>query len=250
MIDLVHLTSQLRAPVLIGYTGLAILLTLLPSRNRTQLFSRWFVFLSLTVLVVLRLPTFFLNAPLPDPPHSLASAIDEAQFLASAIKFRDNMYTWLSVDTGTSGPLNCYPLMWPFVFGADTGFAAARITATFLIGATWISFWTALASAPTFVRIWASACLILFMGGAQNPQFIHYSSELVPSFLLMGATVVTMVAVERPPTLPQICCAGLCLGLVPFAKLQVVPIAVTLGVILLWQVVRQEPRPYRSSVLL
>jgi hypothetical protein len=127
VIELVQVASQLRASVLVGYAGLAIPLTFLPSSNRRQLFARWFVFLSLTVLVVLRLPTFFLNAPL-NP--------DEAQFLANAIKFRSNMNTWLSVDTTTSGPINSYLLMWPFLFGDDTGFAVARITATFLIGAT------------------------------------------------------------------------------------------------------------------
>jgi hypothetical protein len=241
VVELVQLAFQLRAPVLVGYAGVAILLTLLPSSNRPRLFSRWFVFLSLTVLVVLRLPTVFLNAPL-NP--------DEAQFLAGAIKFRSNMNTWLSVDNTTSGPINCYPLMWPFLFGADAGFAVARITATFLISATWFFFCTALASAPTFVRVWTSSCLILFMGGVQSPDFIHYSSEIVPSFLLMGAMVVTMVAVERQPSLAQICIAGLCLGLVPFAKLQAAIIAAILGIILLWLVARQAAQPYRSALLL
>ena len=241
MIELVRLASQLRSPVLVGYAGLAILLlALLPSSNR-PLFSRWFVFLSLTSLVVLRLPTLFLNAP-PNP--------DEAEFLASAIKFRGNMNSWLSVDTTTSGPINSYPLMWPFLFGGDTGFAVARITATFIISATWFLLWTALASAPTFVRVWVSACLILFMGGVQSPEFIHYSSEIVPSFLLMGAMVVTLVAVERRLSFAQICVAGFCLGLVPFAKLQAVIIAAALSVILLWLVVRQAARPYRSALLL
>jgi hypothetical protein len=241
MIELAQATSQLRTPVLVGYTGLAILLTLLVSGNRAQLSSRGFIVLSLTVLVVLRLPTFFLNAPL-NP--------DEAQFLASAIKFRGNMNTWLSVDTNTSGPINSYPLMWPFLFGADTGFAVARITATFLIGATWVFLWTALASAPTFVRVWASACPILFMGGVQSPEFIHYSSEVVPSFLLMSAMAVAMVAAEQQPSVTQICIAGFCLGLVPFAKLQAAIIAATLGIILLWLVVRQAAQPYRLALLL
>jgi hypothetical protein len=110
--------------------------------------------------------------------------------------------------------------MWPFLFGADTGFAVARITATVLIGISWLFLWTALASGPTFVRVWASACLILLMGGVQDTNLIHYSSEIVPSFLLMGAMVVTMVAVERQPSFAQICMAGFCLGLVPFEKLR------------------------------
>ncbi len=241
MIELVRLASQLRTPVLVGYSCLAILLVLVPSNNRPRLFSRWFVSLSLTVLVILRLPTFFLNAPL-NP--------DEALFLASAIKFRGNMNTWLSVDTTTTGPIDAYPLMWPFLFGADTGFAVAHITATFLIGGTWFFLWAALASAPKFIAVWVSACLILFMGGVRNPEFIHYSSEVVPLFLLMSAIRVTMVAVERPPSVAQICVAGICLGCVPFAKLQAVIIAAALGVILLWLIVRQVVKPYRSALLL
>ena len=130
--------------------------------------------------------------------------------------------------------------MWPFLFGADTGFAVARITATFLIGATWLLFWAALASAPSFVRICAGAGLILFLGGEQSPDFIHYASEIVSLCFLMCAIVVVLIAVERRPSIAQIAIAGLCLGLVPFAKLQASVVAVALGVILLWQVVRMR----------
>ena len=136
--------------------------------NRSRLVLRGFMLVSLAVLVVLRAPTFFFNAPL-NP--------DEAEFVANAIKFRGDMNTWLSVDTGSSGPVNSFPLMWPFLFGADTGFAVARITATFLIGATWLLFWAALASAPSFVRVCAGAGLILFLGGVQNPNYTHYPAS-------------------------------------------------------------------------
>ena len=83
--------------------------------------------------------------------------------LAGAIKFRANMNIWL--DTGSSGPANLYPLMWPFVFGADTGFAVARITAIALLGGTWLLIFSALASTTRPVRICLGACLILFLGG-------------------------------------------------------------------------------------
>src|SRR5262245_5413807 len=125
MTQLAHVASQLRGAVLIGYAVLALLPAVLRPSCRSRHFSRSFIFLSLAVLLILRLPSFFLNAPL-NP--------DEAQWLASAIKFRTNMNSWLSVDTTTSGPLNIYPLMWPFLFSADTGFVVARITATSLIG--------------------------------------------------------------------------------------------------------------------
>ena len=88
-----------------------------------------FLVISLIVLVLLKLPSIFVNAPFN---------ADEAQFLAAAIKLRSNMNTWLSVDLMTSGPLNAIPLMWPFLFGLDTGFAVAHMTAVALLGVTWL----------------------------------------------------------------------------------------------------------------
>ena len=140
--------------------------------------------------------------------------------MANAIKFRGDMNTWLSVDTGSAGPVDSFPLMWPFLFGADTGLRGGadhrhlsnrRHLAAFLAGRAGFG-------AEFFVRICAGAGLILFLGGVQNPNYTHYSSELVPLFLLMGATVVVLMAVERRPSIAQIGIAGLCLGLVPFAK--------------------------------
>ena len=244
MIDLVRLGYELRTPVLIGYMCTTVMLIFMPADradNRSRLVLRGFVLLSLAVLVVLRAPIFFLNAPL-NP--------DEAEFLANAIKFRGDMNTWLSVDTGSAGPVDSFPLMWPFLFGADTGFAVARITATVLLGATWLLFWTALARAPSSVRICSGAALILFLGGEQSPDFIHYASEILPLFLLMCAMVVVLIAVERRPSIAQISIAGLCLGLVPFAKLQASVVAVAVGVILLWQVVRDARNPYRLALWL
>ena len=244
MIDLVRMGWELRAPVLIGYICVAVMMVFAaPDRpdNRSRLVLRGFVLLSLAVLVVLRAPTFFLNAPL---------SIDEAEFLANAIKFRGDMNTWLSVDTGSAGPVDSFPLMWPFLFGADTGFAVARITATVLLAATWLLFWAALARAPSSVRICSGAALILFLGGEQSPDFIHYASEILPLLLLMCAIVVVLDAVERRPSAARISIAGLCLGLVPFAKLQASVVAVVVGVILLWQVARHARHPFRSALWL
>jgi hypothetical protein len=244
MVDLVRMGWELRPPVLIGYICVVVMTAFAaPDRpdNRLRLALRGFILLSLVVLVVLRAPVFFLNAPLN---------IDEAEFLANAIKFRGDMNTWLSVDTGSAGPVDSFPLMWPFLFGADTGFFAARITATVLLGATWLLFWAALARAPNSARICSGAALILFLGGEQSPDLIHYASELLPLLLLMCATVIVLDAVEQQPSIAWISIAGLCLGLVPFAKLQASVVAVVVGVILLWQVARHAQHPYRSSLWL
>src|SRR5262245_27394741 len=132
MIEVVSWISWLRLPFLTGYDCCAIVLMFVlsgsPSRNRQRI-PPWFLPLSLVVVAALRIPLIFVNVLL-NP--------DEALLLASAIKFSTHMNTWLSVDTVTSGPVNVYPLMWPFLFGADTGFAAARITAVALLGGTWL----------------------------------------------------------------------------------------------------------------
>lgn len=244
MIEFVQAACMLRTPVLVGYAGFAIFLTVIAGVspvNFRQNFLRWFPVVSLIVLVILRVPTILVNAPL-NP--------DEAQSVAAAMKLYYNMNTWLSVDIGSNGPVNSYLLMWPFLFGADTGFAAARITAVFLLGSTWLLFWIALKSAPTSIRISSSAGLILVLGGTQTTDFIHYASEIPSSFLIMAALVVALIAVERRPGAAQICIAGLCLGLVPFVKVQAAIIAVVLGAILLWQVMLKASRPYWSALLL
>ena len=130
------------------------------------------------------------------------------------------------------------------------GFFVARITAVFLLGATWLLFWAALAGAPSSVRICSGAALILFLGGEQSPDFIHYASEILPLLLLMCAIVVVLDGVERRPSVARISISGLCLGLVPFAKLQASVVAVVVGVILLWQVARHARHPYRSGLWL
>ena len=120
MSDFVRMGYELRAPVLIGYICATIMLVfarLDRPDNRSRLVLRGFILVSLAVLVVLRAPTFFFNAPL-NP--------DEAEFVANAIKFRGDMNTWLSVDTGSAGPLDSFRPMWPFLFGADTTWSWTR----------------------------------------------------------------------------------------------------------------------------
>ena len=235
---------RLRLPLLTGYACCAIILVFVlsstPSGNRQRI-PPWFLLVSLALLAALRIPSIFVNVPLN---------VDEAMFLAGAIKFSTNMNTWLSVDVTSSGPINVYPLMWPFLFGADTGFAAARITAVALLSGTWLFVVSALESASCPVRICIGACLVLFLGGTQSSDFTHYSSEIVPVFLLMCALRITFVGAERPLAIAQIVIAGLSLGLAPFAKLQAALPGFGIGWILLWQVFKRSRRRYASCALL
>jgi hypothetical protein len=196
---------------------------------------------SVIALVLLKLPSIFVNAPF-NP--------DEAQFLAAAIKLRGNMNTWLSVDLITSGPLNAIPLMWPFLFGLDTGFAVAHMTAVALLAVTWLFLPSALQFAPRDVRIFLGGATILLLADAAHFDYLEFASELIPCFLLMFSAAVALTAVGKRTGLSGILAAGFCLGAVPFAKLQAIPIALTIGLILLVLTFRRQPRPWRSGLLL
>ena len=66
----------------------------------------------------------------------------------------------------------------------------------------------------------------------------------------MCAMRVILIGVERPLPTMQICIAGFCLGLVPFAKIQAAIIAAAMGLVFFLWVVRQSKQPYRSGSLL
>ena len=198
-----------------------------------------FLLISVLSLALLRAPSIFVNYPF-NP--------DEAQYLAAALKFNSNMNSWLSADIETSGPLNAFVLMWPFPFGLGAGFAVAHMTALALLALTWLFLLSALRSAPVDVRIFIGGATILFLGGLLQPDFLEFTSELVPCCLIMLAAAVTLAG-RRPPIALTLA-AGLALGAVPFAKLQGTPIALTIGLILLFLIIRKEARPWRSSLLL
>jgi hypothetical protein len=200
-----------------------------------------FLVISLIVLVLLKLPSIFVNAPFN---------ADEAQFLAAAIKLRSNMNTWLSVDLMTSGPLNAIPLMWPFLFGLDTGFAVAHMTAVALLGITWLFLLCALHFAPRDARIFLGGATILLLADAAHFDYLEFASELFPCFLLMFSAAVALTAAGKRTGLSGILAAGFCLGAVPFVKLQATPIALTIGLILLVLTFRRQPRPWRAGLLL
>ncbi len=166
------------------------------------------------------------------------------------MSFRSNMNSWASSDLSTSGPLNAFPLMWPFLFGLDNGLAVAHLTAVVLLAATWLFTLFALQTAPNNMRVYLGGALILFLGGARYGELIEYASELLPNCLLVGAVAITLSSIGRGLPLASVCFAGFCLGAAPFAKLQSIGIALVIGFTLLALTLRDRERPLRASLLL
>ena len=179
--------------------------------------------LLLGVLVLFRWPLIVL-------PHELYP--DESQLLAGALTLRHDPVFWRSVDGNTAGPLDFYALLPAAFFPGAAGYAAARLTAVLIIWGLLVTAGETLAlvAGRTVARVAvlpALACAAL----TTSPEFVHYSTELMPG-LLLALAVFAMVRQSLQSTRGNLWAAALLLGAVPFTKLQAAPIAAALGLFL------------------
>lgn len=152
---------------------------------------------------------------------------DESQFIAGALTLRDDPVFWRSVDGVTSGPLDFYALLPLNLLGVPLDYFGARLTALLLGWITLVFLQRLFRSlAPPGVALLAVLPGAVFLAAATAPDFVHYSSELVPVALL--ALAVGWV-VRRPLA------AAFVAGCLPWAKLQAAPFAAVLTLWLLWQ---------------
>src|SRR4051794_8317182 len=159
---------------------------------------------------------------------------DESQFLASAQKLFYDPNFFRSVDCGTSGPLNIFPLMLPAIVGLSPDLASSRligVIAVFLsifflyraftiVGNERLARLAVLPVAGTFA---------LFRQG----ELVHYSSEHIPFLLVslslyQGARVLT--AAKRH-VMPNFFWIGFLASAAYFTKMQAIPIILSIGAV-------------------
>ncbi len=175
-----------------------------------------FLGLGLLVLLAARWPAFFV----PDMLNQ-----DEAQALAQAITALHDPVPWLSFDGNTCGPLNTYVLMLPALFGAHLSFLSTRIISVLLeFGAA-----AALYGCVTLVFDAALARIaivppIAFFALVTQAEFVHYSGERLSIFLGMLALWLVCVSVQRRSQAAWLFAVGFVAGMIPFAKIQAVPL--------------------------
>lgn len=189
---------------------------------RPAVSRRVFVGLVLGILFLLRLPSIVFNAEV-NP--------DESQMITQALTLRHNPVYFQSVDGTTAGPLDSYFLVLPGLFGLPFDYITAHLVAYGLVAACltllfgtarlWFGEWAArLALLP----------LVFTLGLTQNGDFLHYNSELVALLLLSGSTYLYAIQLRQQQPAPGwIALIGLLLGMVPFGKLQAVPLAAVIG---------------------
>jgi hypothetical protein len=198
----------------------------LPRRAAQILCSRWLFFASVgTCLTLCRYPTLIQEEFNPD----------EGAFIAAAFKlFYDPNY-FHSVDCGTNGPLNIYPLMLPAIFGISPDFASSRVLVIIIVVLCAFLLHRAIALiAPEELARFAILPFVGAMAAFKNTELRHYSSEYVP-LLLIAIALYLSVRVLRSPARYQI--PVFLLGFIScaafFAKIQSVPIVLSLALVAL-----------------
>ncbi|GAB3750144.1 hypothetical protein [Spirosoma pomorum] len=156
---------------------------------------------------------------------------DESQMITQALTLRQDPVYFRSVDGTTAGPLDSYTLVLPSLLGLPFDYITAHLTAFLLIA---ISLWLVTRTA----RLWygetaaiaALLPLIFILGMTQVGDFLHYSSELVPVLLLsLSYYLYATLLAQKRSGIARIFLIGILLGMVPFGKLQAVPLAAVVG---------------------
>jgi hypothetical protein len=190
-----------------------------------RLAPRWlFVALLFATFLAFRWPAFFFNEEM-NP--------DESQIIAGAITLQHDPVFWRSVDGTTHGPLDDYPLLLVRLAALPINYCTARVVGALLVFAAIFLLYRTLARffAEPLARV---ACLpaFAFLAFTTHWDFIHYSSEHVPVFLLAAGCYFLAADLSAPDTRRvrswRWFAAGVVLGASPLAKLQSAPIAAAL----------------------
>ena len=235
--------------VVLGIASLAFLAAaLLPSlagtipfASSSRLGRRHFFYFTIVALIVwARLPG--LLAPLLNP--------DEGIFTAAAVRLLHDPIFWRSVDTGSSGPLNVFPLMLPALAGFTLDFASSRLVGLVMITVSTCLLYAALSRvySDSIARL-AAMPIVTTIALMENPNFVHFSSEHVPvlllSVMLLMLCGMRVSAGQHRPQAGAVFAIGFCAGLMPYTKMQGVPLAFALCLVLihmLWLRHRHEHR--------
>jgi hypothetical protein len=196
-------------------------------------------------MVTTRWPSYFYFLPY-DP--------DEAQTLAAAQTLAQQPILYRLADGASAGPLVIYGAGLSWIFGATPSLFLARLTAVLFgwIGVSAIYFGIRTTGVEVAARL-AALVVALFYAFTEFWNYVHYNSEMLPSALCAIATacLLGMFSNQQTGGAPRnwrklAYSAAFVLSLVPFSKLQLVPLALLIGLMVylrgLW-IVGLEWRP-------
>ena len=191
--------------------------------SRPARWNRPWVFAGLLLLTILafRWPHLLFNRRLLDP--------DESQILAGAMTLRDDPRFWRSLDGGTHGPFVAFPLTLASFAGWPLDYTGARTMGALLAWAgltcTWLSLRSFYGDGTARVAVLPVLAVVAF---ARFWGFVQFYGEPITA-LLLAAAVWLLIAPAPGLRASRLFAGGACLGAVPFAKVQGVPIGLWIG---------------------
>jgi hypothetical protein len=167
---------------------------------------------------------------------------DESQMMSGAMTLnRDPLY-WKSVDGQTRGPVDDWALLTALRVAGRLDYTGARLVSVLLSWVCVLCAWLALRH--IFTDEWARLLVLPLLAAhafANSWSYVQYGSEQVTVALIALASALLLTAwrAEEPAASPRrLFLAGLALGVVPFAKLQGVPVAAWTAAFAAWRILR------------
>lgn len=208
------------------------------ARRSSILYSdRLFLSLCMLLLLLARLPSILYKG---------VFNVDETQMITEALTLLHDPVYWQSVDGTTIGPITSYLLSWPGLLHLPVTYATCRLTGTVLLGLTvWFLFrGMRLIVSQTASRV-SLLFLLLFLCYSTFLDYLHCSSE-IPALPILAYTWFFFLRYTTQPAYinsKQLhwFITGFVAGLIPFIKLQAVPlIAFTVAALLVSFIVRNK----------
>lgn len=192
---------------------------------------------------------------LPTLSRGYAFNPDEAQMTAQAIAFLNDPVPWRSFDGGSGGPLVSAFVALPRLAGMQPNIQASRFLGILLDAATVIALYALLCvlygDAVARIGVLLPAT---FYGLTVADDFVHYSSEQLPMFLFAVALyALARLFVSRDGRIGRrLFATSFVIGLLPFTKLQLVPLAIFAAALAVLVALRREasPAPRRRAEVL
>lgn len=219
----------------LGYL-LAAAVALVTNGNKIKNQELLFLTVSGILVVMMRLPIVIFNQEI-NP--------DESQMIAHALTLRHYPIYWQSVDGTTIGPLDNYILLFPSFFGTAINYASAKLVGLLcVLGSLWFFYKSVNSFFNDSVARLALLPPLFLVAFTQDTDFVHYSSEQLPVFLLnLGLWLLSRLLGDyrsqsrlhrdyksgRTLALSWLFWLGFVLGMSPFAKIQAVPQAAIIG---------------------
>ncbi len=182
-------------------------------------------------LVLAAVVGIFLLSRLPAILSGHQINVDESQVLAQVLRYRLDIVPWRSVDGTSSGPLNTWYLMAAQALGLPFGYVGAHLLAAASWAATLVAGFLfsrrVFGEAPALL---ATVLASIWLSCMQIDDFVYYSSEVLPVMLIAIGLYLGQGRFWSQMS------GGFLLGMVPWAKLQLAPVAALVGLLAVAQI--------------